>query len=287
MSPSKSSHKKSNVGKQLPTKTSWEIGSSDHPYFIVIHPHEIVLGEGLPPNDIGTSCSYAKFLAGEWQDHIRSYFGEQILQEVIQAVKLMPNTPEYQRFFDEDNHMLNYFKSIPLDESLAKFENNDNIEERGFSHYGYLKDFKSQSGIVLKSGTELKSDTVTLVYGLFKSLDGKSLPMYLAKGFLIDNKTQKERSIGVGLQPEEGIALHDIFYICDGQSFLVLNRDGKYLSQEWEMKLFGSRIRIERVWRIGEVVCFHYRWFHENHPKGVLVFDVQKGAFGKHWIFSD
>ncbi len=275
--------KKARVSKVI--KQSWQITRDGRPYFIEINPREVVIGEGSPPNDVGTAVSYLKFLAGEWHDHIRANFSEAVLREVIDAVHHMPETEQYQAFHKKEQEILQFLHSIPMDDALAVFETQDNIEEFGYTNYGNCPNFQSLTGTKIARATRLYSDKMTLVYGTTDTLGGELLPCDQAVGYL-SGRVGQEKLVDVGIQPEEGIAWKHWFYIVSGQTFVVIDDDAQMLSQNEEMKMFGSDLRVQRVFRKGDTVVFQYHWFYGTHPDGVLTFNPHRKRIATHWQFK-
>ncbi len=106
----------------------------------------------------------------------------------------------------------------------------------------------------------LYSDTVTLVYDSTDTDCNQKGPFDQAVGYFC-GLPEPENLVGVGIQPDEGIGWKKWFYIVSGQNFVVIDTNGQMLSQEDEMKMFGSDLRVERFYRAGDTVVFQYRCF--------------------------
>lgn len=64
-------------------------GSPHGERYVHVRASEVVVGEhyGSGQTDNAGACSHAEFLAGRFQDIVRSHHGDRVLAEVIAAVK--------------------------------------------------------------------------------------------------------------------------------------------------------------------------------------------------------
>ena len=71
-------------------KTHWEKSKGDHQDYVELHDTGVLVGsnEGTMASDAAGICSYADFLDGRFQDLILRAFGERVLAEIVEAVKL-------------------------------------------------------------------------------------------------------------------------------------------------------------------------------------------------------
>ena len=69
--------------------SSWETDGNDRTYVCSVGPTHVSVGDtsGNRFTDAFTSCTHAEFLAGRYQDVVRSHHGEAVLQEVLEAVR--------------------------------------------------------------------------------------------------------------------------------------------------------------------------------------------------------
>src|SRR3989338_523351 len=114
--------------QRLLMKTFWE----KVPAYCQVTAYEVVVGSnpgGTGHTDNAGACSHADFLRGQYQDLIRHDLGEEVLQEVIAAVKATATDSEFERRRDEDATMWVAWEKIPVDLSLAGLV--ENAEDHG------------------------------------------------------------------------------------------------------------------------------------------------------------
>lgn len=262
-------------------KTGWERTVQLVPHGITVLSNEVVFYSGDAHTGSGASCSFAEFLDGKFHDFVLNNFGNAVLEEVIESVMLAPATEEHQKNVTEKDRLLNWIRAIPEDESLKAFEDQSNYDDNGYKHYGAAGKYTDAAGAVIKTCTRLKSKGVELIYGLTSNLAGEPQPFDWPLAYLI-YKDGGKRSVEVGLQPNDGLAHKGLFYIVSGDTYFVIDSEGKHLEKEKDRDIFGERVRITGVVRIGKRICFKYSWYFDSDvPDGFLEF--KNGHFiGRH-----
>jgi len=148
-----------------------------------------------------------------------------------------------------------WLESIPIDPTLADLPNHPEAEN-GFRNYGNAGGYK----------TILHSDTVTL------TVDRNN-------GFLMANESGKQKAFTLPAHASSVVALHDYFYVVVGDDYAVIAPDGTIL--EKETRTFGTFLRINRVWRLDDTICFGYFWFQGDAPRGLLRYELGVGFNGR------
>ena len=85
-------------------------------------------------SDNAGTCTHEEFLGGRFQDLIYQDFGEEVLNEVIKAVKKAPIYPHFKKQGREIQARKEFLNSIPKDESLKDLLNDSNTIE-GYLNY--------------------------------------------------------------------------------------------------------------------------------------------------------
>lgn len=69
-------------------KTNWEVHRDGETFYVNLGNTWVEVGShrGSGQTDSAGRCTHAEFLAGRWQDSIRTDMGEQVLAEVIASV---------------------------------------------------------------------------------------------------------------------------------------------------------------------------------------------------------
>jgi hypothetical protein len=268
-------------------KTSWERKLRGVHYYVIINPSEVVIGSGFGHTDNAVSCSFKEFVDGKYNDLVEQDFGSPVLAEVIKSATLAPHTREHHRNQAEIQQLRDYLDKIPFDQKLKQFTDNENYSDNGNRYYGALKDYTTKSGTVFKMYTRLETKSAILIYGPTNISDGKKGKMTYSAAYLISKTDGTEKLVDVGISPADGISYRDTFYIESGSSFVVLNDRGQQLSKNEDRLVFGERLRITHVIRIGNDICFRYYWFSGEHPKGFLLFDEKKKTFSARWEFPE
>lgn len=186
-------------------KTSWEHRSGKRTEYVYVNYNEVVVGHhyGTGMSDIAGACSHKVFLKGEHHGLIVERFGEEALEEVIFAVKYSYKNPEHNKHRDEDQRILSFFNSIPMDPSLECLIDHPDTEN-GHDNIGNAGGKK----------TILKNERATFS---FTSTRGYIEP------------TGKEKIIikfnGYG---ESSVMLNDHFFLLS-DDFVVISPEGEIL----------------------------------------------------------
>ena len=82
---------------------------------------------------------------------------------------------------------------------------------------------------------------------------------------------------------------NDHFFLLT-DDFVVISPEGKTIfttnEPDRDKKLFGSTIRMGRVYKHKDKVFFSYRWFNNNYPRGIIKYELGKGLTGR-WEMED
>ncbi len=237
----------------------WEKKKDKTTYYIRIDHFQIIVGEhqGSGHTDNAGVASYADFLAGHFQSDIRRVFGENVLDEVIAAVKSADDDPVFAKKRSAERSLLETLNGIPLDATLAGLLQ-DPPTERGALNYGNGGGYK----------TILKSDTLTLTFER-------------DKGILTPNVGGDPITVTLPGHGSDAVTLNDHFYIIVSDDLVVVKPNGEIIKERGS--LFGETLRITTVNRHEDVIYIAYRWFFGNHPRGWLRYEVDKGFTGR-WV---
>lgn len=77
--------------------TNWEVTRGRQVCYAQVTAREVIVGShyGSGHTDSAGACSHAEFLAGRFQDLVRSDLGETTLQEMIATVRAAPENPAF------------------------------------------------------------------------------------------------------------------------------------------------------------------------------------------------
>ncbi len=255
-------------------KTSWEKKDGRLTEYVYVTYKEVVVGHnyGTGMSDMAGAASYKEFLNGRFQDLILETFGQKILDEVINVVKLSMKgkLPEFQNRKREVLEKRFFIETIPLDESLKDLDNLDKNPETisGYKAYGNAGGYK----------TIVKSDNLTLVVdsqkGYLEDRNGKCIHF-----------TLNGHCSGV-------VELEDYFYIIHSDNFAVISPQGEVIFDTWNIKfdptehMFGYGVRISNVFKNKKTIFFRYRFFNLDYPPGLIKFELKKGFTGR-WEYKD
>jgi len=246
-------------------KTSWETVKNGRTHYIHVERREVVVGShfGTGMSDNAGTCSHEEFLEGEFQSMILNDFGEDVLNEVIKAVKKAPIYPHFLKQGREIQARKEFLDTIPIDESLKDLLK-DSKTISGYSNYGNKGSYK----------TSIKSDTVTIFYDS-------------TRGY-VEGKDKKRIPLKFYFHASDVVELYDHFYIIGGDNLIVLSPKGNILydSNQERVKghvkesIFGSWLRMSRVFRNGSTIFTSYWWFNNEYNKGLLKYELKKGFTG-------
>ncbi len=166
-------------------------------HYVDVGPYKVVVGYNpgkTGHTDNAGSVTHKEFLKGEYQDMVRRDFGEEVLQEIISAVRgarrsfIKPN-PETKVRRQEDKARLKAWKKIPVDARLARWA--AEAEENAFKdNYGYGPDGTTlvtlEEGVTFQSGLgpERFDARFTFANGTTKEIHIMAMPALGHKGFL-------------------------------------------------------------------------------------------------------
>lgn len=75
----------------MPEVLQWEVVTDQgEQHYVIFEPHEVIVGRCWRSNELtdhAGACSYEEFRNGQWHDLIRERFGEEKLQEMLQAAQ--------------------------------------------------------------------------------------------------------------------------------------------------------------------------------------------------------
>lgn len=257
-------------------KTSWEHKEGMHTEYIYVNYNEVVVGDhwGSGLTDNAGACSHEEFLTGRYQDLILERFGQEILDEVILAVKNANRNPEFQKKKKEILERKYFLDTIPLDESLKGLDKHPKTIS-GYMNYGNAGGYK----------TIVKSDNLTM---FIESQDG-----YL--------ESYKKKRIYFTLEGHcsGAVELHDYFYIVYNDNFAVISPTANIIFDTHNLKfdltkagfdpsnmMFGYTVRISNVYRHKEIIFIRCRFFNNDYNPNLIKFDLKKGLCGR-WEVED
>ncbi len=250
-------------------KTSWEIVNNGRTNYVYVERNQVVVGShyGSGMTDNAGTCTHKEFLEGRFQNLIYQDFGQEVLDEVIKAVKKAPIYPEFQKQQRKIQGMKDFLDSIPINERLKDFIN-DTKTINGYSFYGNQGGYK----------TLIKSYTVTLFYDS-------------TRGY-VERKNKKRIPLKFDFHASDVVELNDHFYLIGDSNLIVLSPEGiiLYDSHQERIKnnpketIFGSWLRLNRVYKNGTTIFTSYWWFNNEYNNGLLKFELNKGFTGHYEI---
>ena len=246
-------------------KTSWEIVHEGRTHYIQVERAQVVVGShyGSGMTDNAGTCTHEEFLNGRFQDLILQEFDKTVLDEVITAVKKAHVYPDFLRQAREIQARKDFLHSIPINKNLKKLLK-DSKTINGFDFYGNKGSYK----------TLIESDSLTLE---FTSTRG-----------YIENAEKERIPIKFDCHASSVVELNDYFYIICGQNFLVLAPEGhvvydsnnERVRDKPQEQIFGSWIRIERVYKNDSTIFVGYWWFGNEFNDGLIQYELDKGLIG-------
>ncbi|MHA1293434.1 MAG: hypothetical protein ACTSR3_07880 [Candidatus Helarchaeota archaeon] len=217
------------------------------------------------------SCRHEEFLEGKMQLDIKQTFGDAVLKEVIENVKLAIQYPPFQK--EKEKFLIRKFflESIPEDRSLIKLEK-DKETLSGFHNLERIRDEK----------VGLKSDSITF----FDTNKGSYL------------KTKDNKEIKVEFKGILGsvVELNDFFYIVHSDNFCVVSPEGDIIFDTYPLKLYPTKpldfenhlfnfyFSIRNVYRNKNIIFFKYFWDKNYYPPGYVRYEVHRGLVGRSRI---
>lgn len=243
--------------------TSWERTEGRRTYYILVHYNEIVVGShyGTGMSDNAGSCSHEAFLEGEFQDLVLENFDQAILDEVIFAIKHTHENVYHNEKRTEIERLKSYIETIPIDKTLLELKNHpDTID--GSNTYGNKGHYKSY----------IESDTTTFFYSS-------------TKGHITSKETSEVVNLKWKFHASSCVELHDTYYLIGNDNLQVISKEGEIIyssERDIERDIFGSTIRISRVFKNEETIFISYWTFDkENLPDGLIRFELGKGFTGR------
>lgn len=245
-------------------KTSWEKMEGRRTDYIDVHYNEVVVGYhyGTGMSDNGGACSHQEFLKGEFQGLILERFGQEILDEVINAVKNTHQNPDHNQKRAKIKRIKDYIEAIPIDNSMNMLlKHPDTID--GFNTYGNRGGYNSY----------IESDDTYLTYQSTQAI-------------LKSKHTDKKIKLNFDFHISACVELHDYYYLIGNDNFHVLSSEGKIIftteAVTFDEIIFGYEVRINRVFRNGELIFFSYWAFDsENIPSGLIRYKLGKGLIAR------
>jgi hypothetical protein len=100
--------------------TNWEVTRGRQVCYAQVTAREVIVGShsGSGHTDSAGACSHAEFLAGRFQDLVRSDLGEATLQEMIAAVRAAPENPAFAAEFARVRGVRALLLAMPHDPDL-------------------------------------------------------------------------------------------------------------------------------------------------------------------------
>ncbi len=101
------------------------------------------------------------------------------------------------------------------------------------------------------------------------------------------NEGGEKRPFTLPAHASSTVALHDYFYLVANDDYAIISPDGTILKKEMATStplstaVFGTFLRINRVWRLNDTICFGYFWLHGEYPRGWLKYELGVGFNGR------
>ncbi|MHA1147931.1 MAG: hypothetical protein ACTSR8_06765 [Promethearchaeota archaeon] len=245
-------------------KTSWEIIEGRRTNYVDVHYNEVVIGShyGTGMSDNAGSCSHREFLEGEYQGLILETFGKEVLDEVVYAVEHSHENPNHNEKRAKINKIKEFIEAIPIDKSLLELKNSPDFID-GFNVYGNRGGYRSY----------IESDTTSFTY-------------QSTKGVFKNKSTGKKTKVQMDFHMSSCVELHDYYYLIGNDNLYVLSPEGTIVftteKKTIEDCIFGYEIRINRVFKSGEIITFSY-WAFDSEliPRGLIRYELGKGLMGR------
>lgn len=125
--------------------TSWSKRKDRGEHYVRVETYRVVVGEhsGSGHTDMAGTCSHREFLDGRYQDIVRADHGEQVLQQVIAAIRGAGRNKQFTAEQKRVAATVAAWREIPLNPELSRL--GATADERGMDHY----DGKSAKGFWL------------------------------------------------------------------------------------------------------------------------------------------
>ena len=241
-------------------KTSWEKDNGHSVDFIQITHLEVVLGTQMKFTSQGggaKTCPHKDFLNGKFHQDIKKTHGDKILYEVILAVKNAHKNPLFQEQDKQTKIRHNFIYSIPYDSTLENLHKNPDAVN-GSENYCNAGTYK----------TVLKSNRATL-------------RTELNNNYIVDESNNKKEIILPGLC-ESAVCCNDYFFVVSNFNFFVFNQVGEWeyttpAYDDFDNCVFGTQVRIDRVYKNADRIFFRYSWFSNEYPSGLIEYKIGEG----------
>ncbi|MBN1409216.1 MAG: hypothetical protein JW969_00130 [Spirochaetales bacterium] len=244
-------------------KTSWVKQTGNRTEYVDVHFNSVVVGHnyGTGMSDIAGSCTHEEFLNGRFQGLVAERFGDEVLAEVILAVKSTGENPEHNKKRDEIRQLLDFLETIPEDPALRNLHRHqDTISGRDI--YGNISGYKSM----------IESDTTVFIF------EG-------TRGEIRHKREPGKIVFKLNFFCTCCVENHDVYYMTGSEHFHVVSPEGKILFTTQKEKLedekFGSYLRIGNVYKNGGIIFFSYRWFYGDRNPGLIRYEQRKGLAGR------
>lgn len=244
-------------------KTYWEKITGRRNEYVIVNYNEVVVGHnyGTGMTDAAGSCSHESFLKGEFHGLILERFGQEVLDEVIQAVEHSHENDDHNEKRAMIRKIKEYLDEIPIDENLRNLIK-DPRTINGFYTYGNKGNYDSF----------IESDTTTFFYSSTKAK-------------IENNNTGEVINFELDFHGSSCVELDDNYYMIGGDNLHVFSKKGEVIyttERPLEERIFGYEVRIGNVYRNGNTIFVSYWAFDDEMiPRGLLKVELDKGLTGR------
>jgi hypothetical protein len=245
-------------------QTYWEKSKNNSVDFIQVNHNEVVIGSYIKTSSQGggaNSCSHEEFLNGKFHKHIKNYFRSKILNEVIDTVKNANKNPRFQKKIEKTNKRYDFIHSIPVDTGLKNLDKHTETVN-GHDNYCNAGNYK----------TTIKSGNVTLHTKINNNY--------------IESKRGYKTKVEIPGICNSVVEKRDYFFVVSNHNFFVISPKGEliYSTPDYDdidNCIFGTQVRIQRVYKNNEIIFFRYTWFSKEHASGFIKYEIDKGLTGR------
>lgn len=240
-------------------KTSWSKTEGKRTDYIYVQYDKVVVGNhsGTGLSDNPGACSHEEFLTGKYHKEILEQFGQQVLDEVINAVIQSNDNPEFKAKWQRIKQIKKFIEEIPIDESLKDLHlHPDTIS--GSQAYGNRGNYLSY----------IESDTTSLTYEMFS-------------GTIENKQTGEKININFKNHASYCVELHDYYYLISNDNLYVISPEGKIVFTTeitYNETIFGRELRIGQIFRYHDIIFFLYHSMNsEVIPRGLIRYELGEG----------